>query len=136
MYMLKSKDEAFGVFKRFRAQVEDDKKKIRVFRTDRGGEFTSTEFKIFFEEAGIERHYTAPYTPQQNGVVERRNRTVVEMARSYLKQMRLPMMFWGEAVRHSVYVLNRLPTRSVSNQTPYEAWMGQTEHQSHTHIWV
>ena len=92
MYMLKSKDEAFGVFRKFRAQVEDDKKKIRVFRTDRGREFTSTVFKMYCEEAGIERHYTAPYTPRQNGVVERRNRTVVEMARSYLKQMRLPMM--------------------------------------------
>ena len=124
VYMLKSKDEAFDVFKRFQVQVEDDNTKIKVFRTDRGGEFTSTEFKIYCEETGIERHYTAPYTPQQNGVVERRNRTVVEMARSYLKEMKLPMMLWGEAVRHSVYVLNRLPTRSISDQTPYEAWTG------------
>lgn len=124
VYMLKSKDEVFSVFKRFRDQVEDDKKKLKVFRTDRGGEFTFTEFKMYCEEAGIERHYTAPYTPQQNGVVERMNRTIVEMARSFLKEMNLPMMLWGQAVRHSVYVLNRLPTRSLSDQTPYKAWTG------------
>lgn len=65
VYMLKSKDEALGVFKCFKAKVEDGKeKRIRMFRTDRGGEFTSAAFKKFFEEAGIERQYTAPYTPQ------------------------------------------------------------------------
>lgn len=125
VYMLKSKDESFSSFKKFRALVEDGaEKKIRVFRTDRGGEFNSNEFKVYCEDNGIERHYTTPYTPQQNGVVERRNRTVVEMARCFLKEMSLPATLWGEAVRHSIYVLNRLPTRVLSTQTPYEAWTG------------
>lgn len=97
-------------------------RKIKTFRTDRGGEFMPHEFKNYSEEAGIIRHHTAPYTPQQNGVVERRNRTMMEMARSFLKEMKLPAMFWGEAVRHSVYVLNRLPTRALTGVTPYEAW--------------
>ena len=91
IYFLKSKDEAFKNFKSFRALVENkSERKIKVFRTDRGGEFTSNEFKEYCEGAGIERHYTTPYTPQQNGVVERRNRTVVEMGRSCLKEMQLP----------------------------------------------
>lgn len=122
VYFLKSKDEAFKVFKCFRAQVEKStERKIKVLRTDRGGEFTSKDFKDYCESAGIERHYTTPYTPQQNGVVERRNRTIVEMARSCMKETNLPKRMWGEAVRHSVYILNRVPTRALTNLTPYEA---------------
>lgn len=125
VYMLKNKSDAFDVFKKFRAQVEKGQKgRIGTFRTDRGGEFMSKEFVSYCEDHGITRHFTAPYTPQQNGVVERRNRTVVEMGRSYLKQMKMPSVMWAEAIRHAVYVLNRLPTRALSGQTPYEAWMG------------
>lgn len=82
----------------------------------------SSEFKNYCLEAGINKHYTTPYTPQQNGIVERRNKTVMEMGRSFLKGRDLPAMFWGEAVRHTVYVLNRLPTRALTSVTPYEAW--------------
>lgn len=71
---------------------------------DRGGEFTSKLFNTYCDEAGISRQLTAPYSPQQNGVVERRNRTVVEMAQSLLKDKNLPSAFWAEAVRHSVYI--------------------------------
>lgn len=79
----------------------------------------SNEFKNHCEEAGIVRHYTAPYTPQQNnGVVERRNRTIMKMPRSFLKGKDLLAMFWGEAVRHAVYVLNRLPTRAFTHMKP------------------
>lgn len=94
----------------------------------------SNEFKAYCEDNGIERHFTAPYTPQQNGVVERRNRTVVEMTRCFLKEMGLPATLWGEAVRHSVYVLNRLPTRALSNQTPYEAWTGKKPNLGHIRV--
>lgn len=135
VYFLKSKDEAFGTFKNFQALVETSPgKRVKIFRTDRGGEFTSNEFKSYCEKAGIQRHYTAPYTPQQNGVVERRNRTVVEMARSCLKEMQMPAMLWGEAVRHSVYLLNRLPTRSLTGQTPYEAWFERKPNVSHVRV--
>ncbi|KAL8109502.1 hypothetical protein AgCh_025561 [Apium graveolens] len=63
-------------------------RKVRVLITNRGGEFGSNEFKKFYEKDGITRHYNAPYTPQQNGVVECQNRTVVEMAKNYLKEMK------------------------------------------------
>ena len=134
-YLLKSKDEAFQAFKKFRAQVEDGpEKKVRAFRMDRGGEFCSTEFVNYCEEAGIARQFTAPYSPQQNGVVERRNRTMIEMARSLLKEMQLPNTFWGEAIRHSIYILNRLPTRVVSGINPYEAWSGEKPHIEHVRV--
>lgn len=123
VYLLKTKNEAFGAFKKFKAMVEDGKeRRIKVLRTDRGGEFVSNEFSQYCEEAGIIRHYTNLYTPQQNGVVERRNRTVMGMARSLLKGKEMPSYFWGEAVRHAVYVLNRLPTRALMGTTPYETW--------------
>lgn len=110
VYMLSSKDEAFDAFKRFRVAVEkESEKNIKVLRSDRGGEFVSKQFDDYCKSAGITRHLTAPYSPQQNGVVERRNRTIVAMARSFLKERQVPADLWGEAVRHSVYVLNRLP---------------------------
>lgn len=125
-YLLTGKDEAFEAFKKFRALVEQDsEKKIKVLRSDRGGEFCSRQFLEFCEITGIKRQFTAPYNPQQNGVVERRNCTVVAMIRSCLKEMKMLSTMWGEALRHSVYVLNRLATRSLSNETPYEAWTGK-----------
>ncbi|GJR68716.1 zinc finger, CCHC-type containing protein [Tanacetum coccineum] len=121
VYFLKSKDEALAKFKIFKAQVEmETEHKVKALRTDRGGEFNSHAFVKFCQKEGIQRQTTAPYTPQQNGVVERRNRTVVEMTRSLLKGMNLPDSLWAEAVRHAVYLLNRLPTKAVKDITPYE----------------
>lgn len=83
VYFIKTKDEALNAFKNFRALVENgSEKNVKVFRSDRGSEFTSSDFESFCAKAGIARHYATPYTPQQNGVVERRNRTLVEMLRS------------------------------------------------------
>lgn len=132
VFMLKEKHEVFDAFKRFRTLVEKGtEKRIKTFRTDRGGEFCSSSFNLYCEEAGITRNYTAPYTPQQNGVVERRNRTVAAMTRSFLKEAKLPSYMWGEAVRHSVYILNRLPTQVLSGKTPYEAWTGKKPNLDH-----
>ncbi|XP_074324274.1 uncharacterized protein LOC141661189 [Apium graveolens] len=125
VYMLKNKSDAFEVLKKFQVKVEKEKReKIGTFRTDRGGEFMSKEFISYCDNQGINRYFTAPYTPQQNDVVERRNRTVVEMGRSFLKQMKMPSVMWTEAIRHVVYVLNRLPTRALSGQTSHEVWKG------------
>ena len=99
--------------------------RLRAFRSDRGGEFNSGEFVEYCDKLGVKHYTTAPYSPQQNGVVERRNQTVVEMARCLLKSMGMPAVFWGEAVRTAVYILNRSPTRSLDGVTPYEAWHGR-----------
>ncbi|KAL0355685.1 UNVERIFIED_CONTAM: Copia protein [Sesamum radiatum] len=95
-----------------------------ALRTDRGGEFTSNEFKAFCELHGIRRPMTVPRTPQQNGVAERKNRTVLNMARTMLKSKEMPKEFWAEAVACAVYLLNRSPTRSLEKITPQEAWSG------------
>lgn len=120
--LLREKGEAFEKFKTFKAVVEKETGfSIKTFRTDHGGEFISSEFQAFCEASGIARHLTAPYSPQQNGVVERRNRTLMGMTRSILKGMECSNYLWGEAVRHSTYLINRVTTRVLDSKTPYEA---------------
>jgi len=113
--MLKSKYQALDYFKKVKTRAEvESETKLKALRTDRGGgEFTSHLFSIFCNEQGIKHYTTTPYSPQQNGVVERRNQTVVEMSRCMLKAMKVPTKFWGEAVLTAVYVLNRSPTKSL-----------------------
>ncbi|CAL9009573.1 unnamed protein product [Prunus brigantina] len=99
--------------------------KIKGLRSDRGGEFLSGEFNKFCDEFGIQRQLTVAYTPQQNGVSERKNRTVVEMAKSMLHEKNLPYEFWAEAVNTAVYLLNRCPTKALKKTTPFEAYSGR-----------
>lgn len=133
--LLKEKGEAFEKFKRFKAMVEQETGAvIKTFRTDRGGEFTSGEFQAFCETNGIMRHLTAPYSPQQNGVVERRNRTLLGMTRSVMKHMSMPNYLWGEAVRHATYLINRVATRVLINQTPYEVFKKKKPNVGHIRV--
>ena len=93
-------------------------------RIDRGGEFTSQEFNNFYNENGIRRQLTTSFTPQQNGVAERKNRTIMNMVRSMFSEKKIPITFWLETINWNVHVLNRSPTFAVKNQTPEEAWSG------------
>ncbi|KAJ4754257.1 polyprotein [Rhynchospora pubera] len=123
VYFLQNKGETFEHFKKFKAYAEkQSEKKLKVLRSDRGGEYQSIEFQKFCEAEGIHHELTVPYTPEQNGVAERKNRTIVEMARSMLKTKGLPNLFWAEAVATAVYLLNLSPTKAVMNKTPFEAW--------------
>lgn len=119
-YLLDTKAAAADAIKRQLATAEECGCNLRVLRTDNGGKFTAAEFASYCADKGIERHYSASYSPQQNGVVERRNQMVVGMARA-LKQRGMPAVFWGEAVVTAVYVLNRSPTKALGGRTPYEA---------------
>jgi transposase InsO family protein len=120
--LLKTKDQALECFKKIKTRAEIEcNKRLKGLRTDRGVEFISSLFTVFCNDNGIKHFTTTPYTPQQNGVVERRNQTVVEMARCMLKAMKVPVAFWGEAVCAAVYTLNRAPTKSLNNMTPFEA---------------
>jgi len=89
--------------------------------SDGGGEYKSNEFKRYCEELGFQHNITCPYTPQHNIVVERKNRTIMNMARSMLKAKGMPNYFWAEAVTCVAYLINRSPTWSVPNTTPIEA---------------
>ena len=82
---MKNKDEVLSKFKEFKALIENHtEKKIKTFRSDNGGEFTSNEFKELCKDSGIKRELSTPYNPQQNGVVERKNRNIMEVARAML----------------------------------------------------
>ena len=91
-----------------------------MLRTNHGGEFTSVEFTAYCVDQGMVRHHTALYSPQQNGMVERRNQTVVGMARSMIKAKSMPARFWGEAVTTAVFIFNRAPTKALMGQTPFK----------------
>ncbi|KAJ7959769.1 Retrovirus-related Pol polyprotein from transposon TNT 1-94 [Quillaja saponaria] len=115
VYFLKKKSKAFEVFKKFKALVEKESGHvIKSLRSDRGGEFTSNEFNIFCEIQGIRRPLKVLRTPQQNGVAERKNRTILNMARCLLKSKNMPKEFWAEAVSCAVYLSNRCPTKERS----------------------
>ena len=119
IYFLKNKSEAFDSFKRFKALVEKESGYvIKALRTYRGGEFTSNELNKYCEEHGIRRPLTIPRTPQQNDVAERKNKTILNMARSMLKNKKLPKEFWVEAVACAIYLSSRSPTKSLKNVTP------------------
>ncbi|KAH9715667.1 hypothetical protein KPL71_021147 [Citrus sinensis] len=120
------KSEVFEAFKKFKATVvKESGYQIKAMRSDRGGEFTSKEFLEFCEANEIRRPLTVPRSPQQNGVAERKNKTILNVAKSMLKSKRLPKEFWAEAVACTIYLYNRSPTRSVWGKTPQEAWSGR-----------
>ncbi|KAD3336075.1 hypothetical protein E3N88_31594 [Mikania micrantha] len=135
VYLLKTKSEAFEAFRRFKLQVEKESSYVlKATRTDRGGEFNSDQFRDFCLQNGIHRQLTAPYSPQQNKVVKRCNKTVMEMTRSMLKAMKMPDYLWGEAVRHSVYLLNRITTKALKDMTPYQDWKGRKPNLGHLKV--
>ncbi|KAG8479817.1 hypothetical protein CXB51_029556 [Gossypium anomalum] len=135
VYFMKHKSEVFEAFCKFKALVENQTcYKIKALRTDNGTEYLSQRFQKLCEHAGIHHQLTTVYTPQQNGVFERKNRTVMNMARWLLFQSKLPSKFWAEAVNTSVYLLNKLPTRAVKDKTPFEAWYGLKPSVSHLKV--
>lgn len=124
-YILHAKSDTFVVFKIFKTFVEKEiGLSIKCLRTDRGGEFTSIEFNDFCKDNGIKRQLTTAYTPQQNGVAERKNRTMMNCVRSMLSEKGIPKPFWPEAVKWAIYVLNRCPTVALKDTTPEEVWSG------------
>lgn len=104
--------------------------KPKRFNSDRGGEYTSNDMKKYLDSQGIEVQYTSPYTPQLNGVAERKNRSLIEMVRCILNQSNLPQKFWSEAIMTANYLQNRMET-SVLNKTPYELLFGMRPQPNH-----
>ncbi|KAH9743690.1 hypothetical protein KPL70_003387 [Citrus sinensis] len=135
VYLMRHKSEALEKFKEYRAETEKQlDKNIKKLRSDRGGEFLSGDFKEYLVENEIISQLTAPGTPQQNGVAERRNRTLLDMMRSILSYSSLPISFWGLALETAVYLLNLVPSKSVP-KTPIELWSGRKPSLRHVRIW-
>ena len=144
LYILHNKDEALNAFKVFKAEVEKQcNKQIKIVRTNRGGEYYGryTEdgqapgpFVKFLQDHGIVAQYTMPGSSDYNGVVEGRNKTLLDMVRSMLSSSKLPKILWSETFKMVVYILNRVPTKAVL-KTPFELFKGWKPSLRHIRIW-
>ncbi|GJS10755.1 retrovirus-related pol polyprotein from transposon TNT 1-94 [Tanacetum coccineum] len=124
---LKDKTEAFDQFEIFSKKIQNQLGcTIVSIRTDHGREFDNeVQFGEFCNANGITHNFSAPRTPQSNGVVERKNRTLQEMSRTMLNEQSLPQKFWCNAVDTSTYILNRILIRAILGKTPYELLRGR-----------
>ncbi|GJY20397.1 putative ribonuclease H-like domain-containing protein [Tanacetum coccineum] len=127
VFFLATKDETIGIFKSFITDIENlVDKKVKIIRYDNGTKFKNKVMSEFCELKGIKREFSVARTPQQNGVAERRNRTLIEVARTMLADSKLPTTFWAEAVNTACYVQNRVLVVKPHNKTPYELFRGRT----------
>ncbi|GJX11992.1 zinc finger, CCHC-type containing protein [Tanacetum coccineum] len=132
VYLLHAKDEALDKFRIYKTEVElQQNDLVKTLRTDRGGEYYDP---VFFQSVGIIHETTAPYTPQQNGVAERKNRALKEMVNSMLSYSGLSEGFWGEAMLTACYLLNRVPNKR-NKTTPYELWYKKRPNLAFLRVW-
>jgi hypothetical protein len=125
IYFLKTKDGILARFQELKDQVENlTGRKIKVLRSDNGGEYTSKDLNNFCIEVGIKREYIVPYKPQQNGVAERKNKTIIEETKAMIHDQSLPMNLWVEACMTTIYVKNTSPHQILNNITLDEAFTG------------
>ncbi|TYK28868.1 gag/pol protein [Cucumis melo var. makuwa] len=135
LYLMEHKSEALEKLKEYETEVENLlSEKIKILRSDRGGEYMDLRFQDYMIEHGIQSQLSALGTPQQNGVSERRNRTLLDMVRSMMSYAQFPSSFWGYAVETAVHILNNVPSKSVS-EPPFELWRGRKPSLSHFRIW-
>jgi transposase InsO family protein len=129
---MKNKHEAFDKIKEYITHVE---RKFgtapKYLRVDNGKELISQKVKDWLKSKGIELQNSAPYSPEQMGVAERFNRTLIELVRAMLISQNLPSFLWAEAVAHAAYIRNRAPTKALDGKTPHEAWTGEKPNVSH-----
>ena len=133
-YVISNKGEALQKLKEFVATTSNMfGRKPKILRSDNGGEYINKEMEDYLRKNGIEHQVTVPYSPQQNGVAERKNRYIMEMTRCMLVDSNLNEKFWGEAVITATYIQNRLPSKSVE-KTPYELWKGRKPNLKHLRV--
>lgn len=134
-YYLHSKDEVFAYFKVFKAFVENQvDKRIKILRSDGGGEYVNNTMKAYLEECGIKHEITIPHSPQQNGVSERVNRSIIEKTICMLQSADLSRAYWAEACNTAIYLKNRAPHRALVNATPEEIWSGKKPDVAHLRV--
>ncbi|KAI3494583.1 hypothetical protein L1887_40715 [Cichorium endivia] len=121
VFLIKHKSDASQCLIDFHKMIKvQSEKNVKRIRCDNGGEFTSNLMRDFYSKEGILLETTYPHTPQQNGMVERKHRHLLEMARAIRFQANIPKRFWGECILTAAYIINRLPSKIVKNKTPYE----------------
>jgi hypothetical protein len=135
IYFVKNKFEVFDRFKDFKALVENQTEKIiKVLRKYNGREFRGNEFEEFFKKCGITRKNTTPYTPQQNGVAERMNMTLMEKTRFMLSGAKLGQESWADAVGIACYLVSRSPSSALDDKTPQEVWTSKKPSLTHLKV--
>ena len=135
VYILKNKNDVFSKFKEFKAMVERQyERKIKTLRTDNGGEYTSHIFERFLTNEGIRHERSIAKTPEQNGLAERMNRTLVETVRCMISDSGVSKIFWAEAISTATYIRNRSPCSSLNLKTPYEMLNGRKSNVKHIRI--
>lgn len=123
--LIKRKDEVLEVFNNFKSMVERESgQKLKVHKTDGGGEYVSNDFGKFCDQEGVLHEVVPPYTLWKNSVAERKNRLIMNMVRSMLNRKNMSKELWGEAVSIIAYLLNRCPTKKFENLTLEKAWSG------------
>jgi transposase InsO family protein len=135
-FFLEDKGETFGFVRDLVLRLRNERHgdAIRAIRSDNGSEFRNSHFETFCHDLGLEHQFSSPYTSPQNGVVERKNRTLCEMARTMLDEHRTPRKYWAEAVNTACYVSDRIYLRVHKKKTCYELMHGRTPKVSHFHV--
>lgn len=137
IYFLKQKEssEVLSKFKEFKTLLENQSgKQIKTLRSDNGGEYIYDIFKDFCISIGIKREFSIPYNPQENGVAERKNRSIIESTKAMIHDQNLHISFWGEASNTAVYIQNHCPHSVLDNITPEEVFSRIKPDLSHLHI--
>ncbi|MCQ7222063.1 DDE-type integrase/transposase/recombinase [Salmonella enterica] len=123
VYFMRHKDDTLEIIVGFSKRVENERNlKINRIRSDHGGEFENAQFTNFCLNNGYKHEFSCPRTPQQNGVVERKNRALQEAARTMLNAYSLPSYFWAEAINTACYIQNRVVIHRFLEKTSFELW--------------
>jgi transposase InsO family protein len=126
IFFLQEKSQTQETLKRFLRRAQNEfGLRIKKIKSDNGTEFKNSQIEGFLEEDGIKHEFSSPYTPQQNGVVERKNRTLLDMTRTMLDEYKTPNRFWAEAINTACYSINRLYLHRILKKTSYELLIGK-----------
>ena len=135
VYIITKKSEVLSKFIEFVTEREcQSGQKVKILRSDNGGEYTGQAFREYCSKKGIIQQFTNAHTPQQNGKAERMNRTLVECARTMMAEAQLPKSYWAEAILTATYVKNRTPSKTTDGKTPFERWYGKKPYVGHFRV--
>jgi hypothetical protein len=124
--MRQEKSQTQETLKGFLRRAQNEfRLRIKKIRSDNGTKFKNSQIEGFLEDEGIKHEFSSPYTPQQNGVVERKNRTLLDMARTMLDEYKTPDRFWAEAINTACYSINRLYLHQILKKTSYKLLIGK-----------
>jgi hypothetical protein len=135
VFFLQEKSQTQETLKRFLRRAQNEfGLRIKKITSDNGTEFKNSQIEGFLEKEGIKHEFSSPYIPQQNGVVERKNRTLLDMARTMLDEYKTPDQFWAEAINTASYSMNRLYLHRILKKTSYELLTGKKPYVSYFRV--